>query len=50
MKTVCNEKQCVEQITKNMRASGCSEEQISEAVSNYHRLHAEKTVEIACLA
>ena len=50
MSTVCCEEKCVAQIRKNMTAAGCSEEQISEAIGNYHKLHAEGVVEIACLA
>lgn len=50
MKTVCSEAKCVAQIRKNMTAAGCSEAQITEAISNYHELHKNGVVEIAVLA
>lgn len=50
MKTVLREEKCVAQIRKNMLAAGCSEEHIAEAISNYHKLHANGVVEIAVLA
>ena len=49
MRTVCSEEKCVAQIRKNMTAAGCSEEQISEAIGNYHKLCTKGFVEIACL-
>lgn len=50
MKTYCSEEKCVMQIRKNMLHAGCSEDQISEAIENYHKLHEKGVVEIAVLA
>lgn len=50
MKTVLTEEKCVAQIRKNMTAAGCDEAHITEAISNYHKLHANGVVEVAVLA
>lgn len=50
MKTVLRKDKAIAQIRKNMTASGCTEEHIEEAVSNYIKLYENGVPEIAVLS